>query len=299
MKKVRRILLSFLFRISHLIKSDKLFLTIAYFLWTGHVLHWSHPKRFTEKIQWLKLYSIKPEYTRLVDKYEVKSIVQNIIGYQFVIPTIAVYDSVEDIDVDSLPMQFVMKTTNGGGGNNVLVCKNKADLDINLMKQKMTYSLSHKENSTNNFRERQYEGIVPKIIIEPYLQNGDDYELTDYKFFCFNEKALYCQVISNRRSKETIDFYDRLWRHMPFVGLNRKCVNANTIHQKPVNYEEMLSIADKLACGFHFVRIDLYSVNGKTFFGEYTFFPGSGFGAFTPDEWDYKLGDKIKLPKLV
>lgn len=136
MKKVRRILLSFLFRISHLIKSDKLFLTIAYFLWTGHVLHWSHPKRFTEKIQWLKLYSIKPEYTRLVDKYEVKSIVQNIIGYQFVIPTIAVYDSVEDIDVDSLPMQFVMKTTNGGGGNNVLVCKNKADLDINLMKQK-------------------------------------------------------------------------------------------------------------------------------------------------------------------
>lgn len=108
------------------------------------------------------MYSIKPEYTRLVDKYEVKSIVQNIIGYQFVIPTIAVCDSVEDIDVDSLPMQFVMKTTNGGGGNNVLVCKNKAALDINLMKQKMSYSLSHKENSTNNFRERQYEGIVPK-----------------------------------------------------------------------------------------------------------------------------------------
>jgi len=263
-------------------------------LWTGRILHLNSPKRFTEKIQWLKIYARKPEYTNLSDKFLVKDIVGKLIGYEYIIPTIAVYDFVDDIDYEKLPNQFVLKATNGGGGCAVVICKDKKSFDTLVVNEMLKPAMTSQENLI--YRERNYDGITPRIIVEQYMQNGDDSELTDYKFYCFDGRAEYCQLIANRRVKETIDFYDRKWEHMPFWGLNPDCTQSDKIMPKPDNYDSMLVIAEKLAKGIPFVRIDLYNINGKIYFGEMTFYPASGFGSFTPDEWDFKLGAMLHLP---
>lgn len=130
------------------------------------------------------------------------------------------------------------------------------------------------------------------------MKNGRDAELQDYKFYCFNGRPGYCQVIANRQTKETIDFYDMNWEHQPFCGLNPECENSGTVDKKPAKFDEMISIATKLSNNIPFVRIDLYYINDKVYFGEMTFFPSSGFGKFTPEKWDEKLGKKIVLPKV-
>ena len=201
-----------------------------------------------------------------------------------------VCDNAEDIDWDSLPDKFVIKTTDGGNGNNIFICLDKTNIDknkivrqINSWKNKKMYSIS---------REWAYVGASSsKIIIERYLSESDGADLRDYKFFCFNGKPYYCQLIQDRSSNETIDFYDMDWNHMPFYGLNPMHGPAAKPAAKPAAYESMKEIAKKLSTGFPFVRVDLYSVKDGVYFGELTFYPASGYGVFTPDEWDYKLGD--------
>ena len=277
---------------------DKQYLSLRYRFQMGYWIDWKNPKTFTEKLQWLKVYDFKPEYTKMVDKYAVKDYVASIIGKEHIIPTLGVWDRVKDIDWDSLPDQFVLKTTHGGGGGGVVICSDKSKFDRKAAEKKLSASMKANVTST---REHPYYKIPKRIIAEKYMAdtsrpNVDD--LVDYKFFCFNGQPQYCQVIRDRHTEETIDFYDMEWNHMPFVGLNPVARNGLTPVARPEHLDKMQEICRKLAKDKPFVRVDLYVIDDKEYFGELTFYPASGFGVFTPDEWNRKLGDLLDLEPL-
>lgn len=260
----------------------------------GYTLDLDNPQTFSEKLQWLKLYNRKPEYTQMVDKYAVKKYVANIIGEEYIIPTLGVWDRFEDIDFDKLPKQFVLKTTHDGGSYGIVICKDKDVFDYKAAKKTINRSL--RRCSYKVMREWPYKNVKRQIIAEEYLECMGNTDLIDYKFYCFNEQPLYCQVIKDRNSKETIDFFDQEWNHQVFYGLNPKAIQSSYPIDRPINYDKMVEVASKLSHNIPFARVDLYNIGGKIYFGEITFFPASGFGVFTPSEWDYKLGEWIKLP---
>jgi hypothetical protein len=232
----------------------------------------------------------------MVDKYAVKEYVAKIFGEEYIIPTLGVWDTPEEINWDELPNQFVLKTTHGGGSTGVVICRDKVNFDKKAAEEKMSRSL--KSCIYQSYREWPYKNVKRRIIAEQYMEDRESEDLIDYKFYCFNGEPIYCQVIRDRRSKETIDFYDVDWNHMPFVGLNPIVKNGITQVVKPYNLENMLSICRELASQIPFVRVDLYSIQSKVYMGEITFYPASGMGVFTPQEWNYKLGKFISLPKI-
>ena len=274
---------------------DTLYLQILYILMTGKRLHLDKPITFSEKLQWLKLYDRQPKYTVMVDKYSVKDLVSGIIGKKYLIPTLGVWNRPETIDFNQLPQQFVLKTTHGGGGS-VVICKDKDQLDKENVVKKLHKEL--KRNIYDDYREWPYKRVRRRIIAELYIENQDNSNknLTDYKFYCFNGVPKYCQVIKNRRSKETIDFFDMEWLHQEFYGLNPKARPAESVPVKPKHFEKMKEIARKLSTGLVFSRIDLYDTIDGPLFGEITFYPASGMGTFTPNKYNYILGEMINLP---
>lgn len=276
--------------------SDRLFLKLKFRLVMGQKLDLKNPKTFTEKLQWLKLYNRKPEYTTMVDKYAVKAYVENKIGGEYIIPTLGVWNRVEDINWDALPNQFVLKTTHGGGSGGVVICKDKKVINRQEACQQLQRSLN--SDIYLNYREWPYKDVPKRIIAEKYMADSQkvDGDLTDYKFYCFNGEPIYCQIIRDRRTKETIDFYDMEWNHMPFVGLNPVVSNGLTPVAKPKNLDVMTGICHRLSENIPFARIDLYAIENEVYFGEITFFPASGIGTFSPIEWNYNLGTLIKLP---
>ena len=423
---------------------DKPYLSLRYRCNIGHWMSWSHPVAFTEKLQWLKVYGFRPEFTKMVDKYAVKDYVAGIIGSEHIIPTLGVWDRPEDIDWDALPNRFVLKTTHGGGGGGVAICRDKSTFDREAAVRKLAANM--KGPKKNSFREHPYYEVPRRIIAEQYMEetvrpevddlidykfycfhgepklvmvaggrqkgnkrfgyydtcwnpvkitwgaprpdveferptdlddmlkiaaklsadlvharidlyninehvyfgeitffdasgfapiSPEDYDavmgswmqlpenkshqfgggkiirvdtgtivvtdvqpssdLKDYKFFCFDGEPRYCQVIRDRHVKETIDFYDNEWNHMPFVGLNPVAKNGVEPVAKPQRLDEMLDLCRQLSHGIPFLRVDLYNIQGQIYFGELTFYPASGLGVFTPDEWDGKLGEMIKI----
>ena len=273
--------------------SDKIYLQLMFRCKMGYKLDLSNPKSFSEKIQWLKLNNRNPLYTTLVDKYAVKDYVAKRIGKEHIIPILGMWNSAEQIDFDSLPNKFVLKTTNGGGGS-VLVCKNKLTLDREASIKKLGMQLKQR-SIYKTYREWPYKNVPPRIIAEKYMEDENG-ELNDYKFFCFNGKPQYCQVIRDRFTKETIDFYDLEWNHMPFVGLNPVVENGINPVEKPRCLKALIEACENLSKGIPFVRVDFFVINNQFYFGEMTFYPASGLGAFRPMEWNYRLGDLIKLP---
>ena len=278
--------------------SDKRFISLAYYINTGKRMNWRSPQTFTQKLQWLKIHDRTPKFTKMVDKISAKEYVASTIGEEYVIPTLGVWNSFDEIDFALLPDQFVLKTNNGSGSNGVVVCKDKSSFDKKTARELLNSSLS--SNTYELLREWPYKNIAPKLFAEEFITDNSAEEekadLTDYKFFCFNGVPSYCQVIKDRSSKETIDFFDSNWEHQPFIGLNPQAVSSTTPIQKPAMYFKMLSIARTLSEGLPFARIDLYQTGKKIYFGEITFYPASGFGRFSPDEYDRILGDMIKLP---
>ena len=277
---------------------DKLYLSLLFRFKMGYWMDWKNPKTFTEKLQWLKLYNRRPKYTTMVDKYAVKQYVSKLIGEEYIIPTLGIWTRVEEIDWESLPNQFVLKTTHGGGSGGVVICKNKTDLDKIGASKKLQHSLN--SDIYRNYREWPYKNVPKRIIAEKYMKESisqsEDSELADYKFYCFNGTPTYCQVIRDRNTNETIDFYDMEWNHMPFVGLNPVIGNGLNPVKKPLLLNKMIEICHTLSINIPFSRIDLYVIDEKVYFGEITFFPASGIGTFTPTEWNYKLGKMIELP---
>lgn len=274
--------------------SDKNFLRLKFYSQMGTRLNIDNPKTFNEKLQWLKLNDRNPLYTTMVDKYLVKEYITNIIGNKYIIPTIKVYDNVDEINFSELPNQFVIKCTHDSGSS--IICKNKSNLNIKETKKLLKKCLN--KNYFYSGREWIYKNIVPKIIVEKYMDDGINTQLNDYKMMCFNGK-MYCSfVCTERDNKEkglAVTFFDKNWKKMPF---ERHYRSSNLRIEKPKNYKEMIELSEKLSRDIPFVRVDWYEINGRLYFGELTFFPGCGFEEFKPHEWDIKLGEQIDLEKI-
>ena len=269
---------------------DKFMISLQYRIYTGRKLNFTTPRRFTEKIQIYKLKYRNPLMLRCTDKYEVRQIIEEIGLGKILIPLIGIYSKPSDINFETLPNEFVAKTTDGGGGNQVFVCHNKSTIKReDFFKRLEEWMVAPKGKHVG--REWAYENNFPRrILIEQLIKMGDKKDLSDYKFFCFEGTPYYCQLIENRSTKETIDFYDMEWKHQDFVGLNPFCHNSGVLVPKPGNFDQLKTIAKQLSAGFPFVRVDLYNVDDRVYFGELTFYPASGFGHFSPDQWDKKIG---------
>lgn len=273
---------------------DSIYLKLLYRAYIGRRLNLKNPKTFTEKLQWLKLYDRKPIYTKMVDKYEVKKYVANVIGEEYIIPTIGLYESVDEIPWSSLPNQFVLKTTHGGGGSGVIICKNKEVLNEDEVKKKLTKSL--KFDIYSNFKEWPYKNVPRNIIAEKLLEDPENpSDLKDYKFFCFNGEVRFLKVDFNRFINHHANYYDKDWNLLEF-GEKTYLPDASVVIAKPETLNQMIILAEKLTDNITFARVDFYSIGKRIYFGEITFYPASGLGKFEPDYWDYKLGDLIKLP---
>lgn len=272
--------------------SDRLYISIVYWLRLGKKLNLDSPVTFSEKLQWLKLHNRNPEYTVMVDKYRVREYIAEKLGEEYLIPLLGVWDDPDDIDFDALPNQFVLKC-NHNSGLGMCICKDKSKLNIQKVKADLRKGLRQDYYLTG--REWPYKNVPKKIIAEKYMDDGTGSDLRDYKFFCFGGKPQYCQVISNRSTKETIDFFDTEWNHQEFTGLSSFLQFSEEIKQ-PQSYKEMQGLAGKLSQRIPFVRIDFYEIKGKPYFGEITFYPASGFGVFTPNKWNVILGKQIELP---
>lgn len=273
--------------------SDKQYLQMMYWLHLGRKLNLKNPKTFNEKLQWLKLYNHKPEYTIMVDKVKAKEYVAKLIGEEHIIPTLGVWDDPDDIDFDALPDQFVLKC-NHNSGTGMCICRDKSKLDIEKVKAELRKGL--KENYFMRWREWPYKNVPRKILAEKFMVDESGTELKDYKIFCFNGEPRYCQVISDRNTDEKIDFYDMHWKRLVgLVGLNDKVHNSEYAIPCPESFENMKQMASLLAKSIPFSRIDFYEINHQAYFGEITFFPATGFGNFNPREWNVKIGDMITL----
>lgn len=271
--------------------SDSLYLKLLFKHKLGYKLNLKEPKSFNEKLQWLKLNDIHSEYTQMVDKVEAKKYVASLIGDEYIIPTLGVWNSVEDVDWDKLPNQFVIKVSSDSGG--VIVCKNKSNLDFNKAIKKLNSDF--KKNYYNYNKEYPYRDIKPKIIAEQYMEDRKTGELRDYKFFCFNGEPKILKVDFNRFKSHRANYYD-INKNLLMFGEATFPPDYNKEIEFPDNYEKMVQLVRIIAKSIPFVRVDLYNVNGYIYFGEITFFPASGLGKFTSLEWDYKLGSMIQLP---
>ncbi len=271
---------------------DKAFLKLQFRAQMGMHLNLRNPQTFNEKLQWLKLYDRKPEYTMMVDKLQVRDYIAERIGEEYLIPLLGVWEDPDDIDFDALPDQFVLKCTHNSGLG-MCICKDKSKLDIVKVKRELRRGL--KQNYYLTGREWPYKDVQPRIIAEAYMEDEATGELRDYKFMCFDGVAKCSFVCSGRHSNEglNVTFVDRECNVMPF---ERHYPALKTIALNPELYGKMLALAEELSDGFLFVRVDFYEVNGSIYFGELTFFPGSGYEEFTPEEWDYTLGSWIRLP---
>lgn len=274
---------------------DKPYLSLKFYKEFGRFPHWKDPQTFSEKLQWLKLYDRKSEYTMMVDKYAVKEYVADIIGEEYVIPTLGVWNRPEDIEWDILPSQFVLKTTHGGGNEGVVICRDKATFDKKSAIAKLNESL--RTDLYLVWREWPYKNVPKRIIAEKYIEPHPDVkDLADYKFFCFDGKVKGLFVATERQNPNEevkFDFFDENYNHLPFrQGHN----HAAVIPPKPKNFELMKKIAEKLSKGMPHVRVDLYDLGENILFGELTLFHFSGLVKFEPEEWDYKFGEWIKLP---
>lgn len=257
----------------------------------GRELDLQNPITYTEKLQWLKLYDHRPEYTVMVDKYAAKQYVSERIGSQYVIPLLGVWNRVEDIDFDQLPQKFVLKTTHDSGG--IVVCRDKKMLDIPKAKKKLKFYLNRDYYSRN--REWPYRHVPHRIIAEAYMEDPHHKELRDYKFFTFGgvPKVLYIAQGRGKDGSTVADFFDMDFNHLPFTIDHDR---ATIPPEKPMCFDEMKRLAAILSEGTPQLRVDFYEVDGKVYFGEMTFFHCSGFEAFHPEEWDKTFGDWVTLP---
>lgn len=269
---------------------DSTFLQYRYYYTFNKKLDLNNPKTFNEKLQWLKIYDRKKEYSLMVDKYEAKKYVSEIIGEEYIIPTIGVYNSWKDIDFEKLPSQFVIKCTHDSGG--LIIVKDKDKLNIEEARKKINKSLN--TNYYYSGREWPYKNVKPRIIIEKYMEDKQTKELRDYKFFCFNGRVECFKIDFDRQIEHHANYYDKEGNILKFGEESfPPCFEKKL--SMPINLNKMISLAEKLSKGFPFLRVDFYEMNGKVYFGELTFYPASGFGKFTDEEWDRKLGDFIDL----
>ena len=268
---------------------DEKYIKLVWKMKMDYPLDLKNPKTFNEKMQWLKLYDRKKIYNSMVDKYEVKKIVGEKIGTEHVIPTLAVWNSTDDIDLSVLPDKFVLKCTHDSGG--LVICRDKSKLNVKDAKEKLNKSV--KNNYYNMGREWPYKNVTPRILEEEYVQNGNEQNLTVYKIFnCSGQPTLFQVIQNDKTPEESIDYFDNEWNRL---NLKQNFPNSTTPVKKPKQLGEMLEYARRLSKGFPFLRTDFYIVNGHVYFSEFTFYSDCGFKKFDPPIWDEKLGALIDL----
>ncbi len=273
--------------------SDKLYSKLLFPLMTGYKLDLKNPQTYNQKLQWLNLNYRNPLLCKLADKYEVKNYVKEMIGEAYVVKTYGIWNSFNEIDFDSLPSQFVLKTTHDSGG--IVICKDKSKLALEKAREKINRHL--KKNLFYTFREWVYKDITPRIIAEEFLVDESKTELKDYKFFCFNGEPKAMFIATGRQEGNTMfDFYDINFNHLDIVQGHPQ---SGKVIEKPKNYALMVALAEKLSKGLPHVRIDFYNIDGKILFGEYTFFHFAGMEPFCPEKWDYEFGSWIDLSTAV
>ena len=271
--------------------SDEKYIKAYYFCIFKRKIDLQNPSTFNEKLQWLKLYDRKPIYTEMVDKDKAKAFIADKIGWEYVIPTLGVYKDFESIDFDKLPEKFVMKCTHDSGC--VIVCKNKSSFDKEDAKKKLEKAL--KRNFYLSGREWPYKNVPPRIIIEKYIEDIELGQLVDYKLYTFNSVPRLMMIIKDREKHETkAAYYDMNYQELDF-SWGYPCIKESIT--KPKNFELMKKFSRILAENTSHLRVDFYEANGRLYVGELTFYDGSGFEKFYPEEWDKKLGDYINLPK--
>lgn len=272
------------------IMPDQLYLKMMYQVKLGKKCNLSTPGTFNEKLNWLKLHDRQDKYTLMADKFEVRSYVKEVLGEEYLIPLIGLWSKAEDIEFDKLPDQFVLKCTHDSAS--VIICKDKRNFDEKAAVEKLNQSLA-----TNYFyasREWPYKNIVPRIIAEQYMVDESNTELKDYKIYNFNGEPKLIQVDFGRFSHHQRNLYTTDWEYIDEeIEYPR---NPDVIINKPENLDEMLQFARLLSNGIPSVRTDFYSINGKTYFGEITFYQEGGFAHFSSDEFELKLGELISLP---
>lgn len=275
---------------------DSIMLRVQYYIKMGRRLSLKHPRRFSEKLQWYKLYYRNPLMFTCVDKYDVRGYISSKEYSDLLNECYGVYDSARDIPFKELPNRFVIKTTDGGGGQNVFICKDKSNLDI----EKLIEKLDGWKNKirVHPGREWAYTGIKgSRFIVEKYIESAlEKGGLVDYKFHCFNGNVKYLYVIADRDmgDKCGLGIYTIDFERIDTIRADEKPLSRNI--EKPYNFEEMVKIAKNLSSDFPHVRVDLYNVEGKIIFGEFTFYDASGYMRFSPDSFDFELGEEFVLP---
>jgi len=271
---------------------DETYLKVVYWARNNEKLSLEKPETFNEKLQWLKLNYRKPEMIKMVDKYAVKAYVSKIIGDEYIIPTLGIWDSFDQISFDDLPDKFVLKTTHDSGS--IVICSDKNTFNFVEAKNKLTKALKKKYYLIG--REWVYKYVQPRIIAEPYLEDNETKELRDYKFFCFNGKAKCFKIDFDRFSMHRANYYDMENGDLLEFGESDYPRDPENKLKMPKNLMQMKVVAEKIAKDYPFLRVDFYEVNGKMYLGELTFFPSSGFGKLTTKESEYLLGSWIRLP---
>lgn len=274
--------------------SDEKYLKLLYKIRFNQELDFENPVTFNQKLNWLKLYDRNPEYSRMVDKYDVREYIAEKIGEEYLIPLLGLWESVDDIDFDSLPKQFVLKCTHDSGS--VVICRDSDKFDREKAKKKLRKFM--KQNAFDYGREWPYKNLKPRVIAEQYMEDESSAELRDYKFFCFNGRVPIMFMASERQSEteETkFDFFDADFNHL---DIRNGHPNSSKVLEKPCCFDKMKELASLLSQGIPEIRVDFYEVNGKIYFGELTFFHYSGLTPFEPEEWDYRLGEWIELPRV-
>lgn len=255
---------------------DRIYLQIVYFKHFRRFINFNNPKTFNEKIQWLKLNYRNEEYTKLVDKYRVKQYITKLIGEEYVIPTLGVWNNVDDIDFKSLPEKFVLKCNNDSGG--IVICKNKKDFDEAKAKSFLKERL--KNNGYWYGREWPYKNVKPCIIAEKYMEDSISKDIKDYKFFCFNGSMEFFDIDIDRFIEHRANYYDRNGNFLPF-GKTYCPPDYTKKIEMPKNLDKMIELAETISHNTVLSRIDFYEIDGQVYFGEITFYPGSGFSPFT------------------
>lgn len=271
--------------------SDRRFLEIQFPLVMGYNLDLDHPKSFNEKLNWLKINDRKPVYVKMVDKVDAKEYIKEVLGTdKYIIPTLGIFNSIDEIDLYKLPDKFVLKCTHDSGG--IVICDGKEKFDWEKGKKILSKGL--KQNYYWTRREWPYKNVRPRIIAEEYKVDESGWQLKDYKVFCFNGEPRFVEVDYDRYVGHKLNVYDLDWNYIDFYMTSHNDPNVKI--GKPEKLQEMLDVAKKLAVGTIFVRVDFYSIYTELYVGELTLTPGSGMIDFYPKEYDWKLGEMLKLP---
>jgi hypothetical protein len=273
---------------------SKLYVKIHYEYFSGNKLDLNNPKDFTEKIAWYKVFYRPKSLNQLVDKFAVRAFVEEKIGSQFLNTFYGVFDDVNEIKFDELPEKFVIKATHTSGHNLIVRDKNKLNLD-------KTKKLLKKWLKINQYyrigQEWAYKDVKPRIIIEKYLEQIDQKSLTDFKFYCFDGKAKFIDIHTDREDEHKQGSFDLNFERLPFGVSRFKQIYESP--EKPVNLKEMIECAEVLSEKLPFVRVDFYAIEGKTIFGEMTFYPSDGRKKFYPEKYNRIIGDYFTLPKII